>query len=133
MRIYRGIYHGQVIAKKNSKVISINRSTGKPFVRSNDTAKNQELNMAYDFENQFVDEGFTEPFNSAVEVIVEIWNQDNRPRDLDNQISTILDALVKGHVLFDDNQKYVSQIKGYVRGVDPKNPRAVVTIYEMTD
>lgn len=132
MQVFRSIFHGQVSSKKNSKTIGINRRTGKPFVRMNDRAKEQEFELIRKFNDDFIDQGFFEPLNGAVEVIVEIWDKDLRAYDLDNQISTVLDALVKAQVLEDDNQKYVSQIKGYYRGVDKEDPRMVLTIYQLS-
>ena len=129
MKTYHSTFHGQILAKKNSKIISVNKATGRPFVRMNDRAKEQEAAMARQFSDDFTNQGMIEPLYDSVEVIMDIWNQDMRPRDLDNQISTILDGLVKAGVLQDDNQKYVSQIKGYYHGVDKEDPRAEITIY----
>ena len=131
MNVYRGVYYGQVLAKKNSK--SIGFRNGKPFIRNNNRVSVQESEMAKKFQDDFIEEGFIESFESGVEVIVEIWNQDRRCRDLDNQISTVLDALVLGGIIKDDSQDYVRRIKGYVRGIDKENPHVIATIYEITD
>ena len=44
-RIYMTAYLGQVTSKKNNKVVSVNRHTGRPFVRMSDHAKAQEREM----------------------------------------------------------------------------------------
>ena len=123
-------YFGQVTGKKNNKVISINKHTGKPFVRMNDAAKVQEREMV----NQFIyDKNFAklkpEDFEGKrIEVIVEVWNKDKRKHDLDNQISTILDALVKAKVLPDDSQETVWRISAEYKGIDKEDPRASITV-----
>ena len=128
--IFETDYFGQVTGKKNNKVISINRHTGKPFVRMNDNAKNQERvmveNFAYDMSfNHLRPEDFE---NRRIEVIVEIWNKDNRKHDLDNQLSTILDALVKAGVLPDDSQNTVMKVTATYMGIDKEDARAQITI-----
>ena len=123
-------YHGQVVAKKNSKVISINQNTGKPFVRSNDKAKAQELDMAYQFQEDYISQGYIEPLRGKLTITMGFWNKDNRAHDLDNQISTVLDALIKGQVIEDDSQKYVKHLVANNNGVDKEDPRVQIIIFE---
>ena len=61
-------------------------------------------------------------------MIVEVWNKDNRKHDLDNQVSTILDALVKAGVIPDDSQTTVQKITAEYKGIDKDDPRAEITI-----
>lgn len=128
--VFETDFYGQVTAKKNSRVISINPRTGKPFVRSNDAAKAQEREMV---ENFAYDMAFykrkPEDFeNRTIEVKIEVWNKDNRRHDLDNQLSTILDALVKAKVLPDDSQSVVYKVSAEYKGVDKEDPRTLITI-----
>lgn len=128
--IFETDYFGQVTAKKNSKVIAVNRHTGRPFVRANDAAKAQEREMVANFS---YDMNFCklkpEDFDGKrIEVIVEVWNKDRRKHDLDNQVSTILDALVKAGVLPDDSQETVAKISAEYKGVDKEDPRALITV-----
>ena len=128
--VFETDYYGQVVGKKNSKVISINKHTGKPFVRMNDKAKAQEQemvsNFAYDLDYY---KRKPEDFEGKrIEVIVEIWNQDRRKHDLDNQLSTILDALVKAKVLPDDSQNSVTKVVAEYKGIDREDPRALITV-----
>lgn len=128
--IFETDYFGQVTGKKNSKVIAINRHTGRPFVRMNDTAKAQERemveNFAYDMNfNRLRPEDFED---RRIEVTVEIWNKDKRKHDLDNQVSTVLDALVKAGVLPDDSQETLYKISAEYKGVDKEDPRALITV-----
>lgn len=133
MHHFVSAYFGQVTGKKNSKTIAFNRRTGKPFVRMNDKAKMQELEMVLAFKEDFRSQGFKyDAFkNTTVEVRVEIWNKDNRKHDLDNQVSTVLDALVKAKVIFDDSQNTVIKLVVEYKGVDKYDPRAEITISEV--
>ena len=128
--IFETDFFGQVTGKKNSKVIAINQHTGRPFVRMNDKAKAQEREMVEGFKADMMFNKLhpTDFEDKRIEVIVELWNQDKRKHDLDNQISTILDALVKAGVLPDDSQETVWKITAEYKGVDKDDPRAAITI-----
>lgn len=128
--VFETDYYGQVTGKKNSKTIAINRRTGKPFVRMNDKAKAQEREMVENFTyDMSVFKLTPEDFvGKRIEVIVEVWNKDRRKHDLDNQVSTILDALVKSGVLPDDSQETLYKIKAEYKGIDKEDPRVLITI-----
>ena len=130
MIVFKTSYYGQVTGKKNNKVISINQRTGRPFVRMNDRAKVQELSMINSFAHDLEYSDFTsEDFlDKRIEVLIEVWNQDKRKHDLDNQLSTVLDALVKARVLPDDSQETIWCEKAAYMGVDKDDPRVLVTI-----
>lgn len=128
--VFETDYYGQVTGKKNSKVIAINQHTGKPFVRMNDKAKAQEREMVENFVYDLTyykrkPEDFED---KRIEVRIEVWNKDHRKHDLDNQLSTILDALVKAKVLPDDSQETVYKITAECKGVDKDDPRALITV-----
>ena len=123
-------YYGQVTGKKNSKMIAVNRYTGKPFVRMNDKAKEQEREMVEDFRfdkkvARLRDEDLV---GKRFRVEMEIWNKDRRKHDLDNQVSTVLDALVKAEVLPDDSAETVWFVSAEYMGVDKKMPRVKVVL-----
>lgn len=123
-------YYGQVTGKKNSKVIAVNRYTGKPFVRMNDKAKEQEREMVEDFrfDKKVARLRDEELVGKRFRVEMEIWNKDRRKHDLDNQVSTVLDALVKAEVLPDDSAETVWFVSAEYMGVDKKMPRVKVAL-----
>lgn len=128
--VFETDYYGQVTGKKNSKVISVNQHTGKPFVRMNDKAKAQEREMVENFTYDLAyykrkPEDFED---KRIEVRVEVWNKDHRKHDLDNQLASILDALVKARVLPDDSQETVCKLTAEYKGVDKDDPRALITV-----
>ena len=130
-RLFLSTFFGQVTSKKNNKVVSINRHTGKPFVRMSDLAKAQEREMVITFRDDFILQDLKHEWfeNRRIEVVVEIWNKDARKHDLDNQLSTILDALVKANVIPDDSQRTVAKVTCEYRGIDKDDPRAEITVY----
>ena len=123
-------FYGQVKSKKNSKQIGYRRN-GQPFVRSNDAAKAQEQLMAASFRSDyFAAEIKYAPWQeaSAYRVEVEVYNKDRKRHDLDNQLATIMDALVEAGVLRDDNQEVVPEAVIRYKGIDRLDPRAEITI-----
>ena len=132
-RMFMTTYFGQVTAKKNNKVISVNRHTGQPFVRMNDRAKAQERDMIITFKDDFIMQELKHEWfeNRRIEVIVEIWNKDARKHDTDNQLSTIMDALVKAQIIPDDSQLTVAIETIEYKGIDKDDPRAEITVYAL--
>lgn len=62
-----------------------------------------------------------------VALMVTVFYGDNRRHDLDNALSSVLDALVKAGVIEDDNSKFVNYIS-IQGGFDKSNPRAEIEI-----
>lgn len=124
-------YYGQIKAKKNSKQIGYNARTGKPFIRSSDAAKGQELLIVARFREEYHESEIRHDIFEeapAYKVEIDIYNQDRHRHDLDNQMATIMDALVRAGVIRDDNQEVVPEVIARYKGIDKCDPRAEITI-----
>lgn len=97
-----------------------------------DEARVQEAKMANQLRADFEEQGFKPNYfiGKQVEVSVEIWNKDRRKHDLDNQLASIMDALIKAGVLPDDSQETVAKESVEYKGVHKEDPRAEITIKE---
>lgn len=142
-RDFELVYKGVVHSKKNSKQI-IKDATGRPRIISNAKAREMEHDMIAQFHAQMPIQGLaTEIFMTQTERILAckehartykveatIWNPNNIRRDLDNQITSLLDGLVAAGVLPDDCSTIVTSITANYGGVDRINPRAEIHITE---
>lgn len=114
---------GQVPAQKNSKSIAYNRGTGKPFIMSNQNVKSWQNSADVELLRYRI----KEPLQGKQELSVMFYVKDNRRRDLDNMLTTIQDALVRGGILEDDSWKYL-RIASVDADLDAVNPRAEITL-----
>lgn len=127
-------YHGVVTAKKNSKQIIWNRRSKRPMLISNRRARAQEQNMTGVLYYQAREQGWRfeeNRENSTFNIEIQIWNKDRRRRDLDNQATAILDALVNADIIPDDGVEYVSKLTVEYKGLDKEDPRATIRIKEL--
>lgn len=126
-------YFGVIHAKKNSKQIIKNPHTGKPMIISNGKARDQEEAMAWAFKTQAPQAWLQYAVHpeTMVEITIHIWEKGRRRRDLDNQATAILDALVQGNVIPDDSSQIVRKLTVEYMGVDKEQPRAEIKIQEM--
>lgn len=125
MRILKLTYHGTVLSKKNSKRIIQNPRTGKPLIVSNKSAKANEDDMIDQFSTQTLaqDDAITK-----CTIRIQIYEPNRQKRDLDNQATSILDALVKADVIVSDSFKCVEEVNVKYAGVDTDDPRAEIAI-----
>lgn len=141
------IHNGVIHSKKNSKQIIRGRD-GTPRIISNAAAKANEEAMAQEFEAQakrlaFEDERlkFLQRASNRVAALqdakdhheryvldVRIYPPNAVRRDLDNQLTTILDSLVKAGVIIDDSFQFVCGFTCRAVEIDRINPRAEITI-----
>lgn len=121
-------YHGAVYSKKNSKRIIVNRRMGRPQIISNQRAREMEVAMVRMFQAQAAKAKWEANTGTTYEVSIFIWTKDRTRRDLDNQATSILDALVAAGVIPDDSMKYVISLQVEFMGVDKNDPRAEVTV-----
>ena len=126
-------YHGVVYSKKNNKNIVVNRRTGRPQIISNQRVREMEAAMAKEFQAQAAKAEWEANADTTYEVSIFIWTKDRTRRDLDNQATSILDALVAAGVIPDDSMKYVISLQVEFMGVDKNDPRAEVTVRKEDD
>lgn len=88
-------------------------------------AKDMEKNMASEFSTQ-------RRGRSAIDipssVYMKLYRKDNIKRDLDNVATSVLDGLVRGNVIADDNYSIVKSLHIEDCGVDKNNPRVEIEI-----
>ncbi len=125
MRILKLTYHGTVLSKKNSKRIIQNPRTGKPLIVSNKSAKANEDDMIDQFSTQTLAQ---ENAIKKCKICIQIYEPNRQKRDLDNQATSILDALVKADVIVNDSFKCVEEVNVKYAGVDTDDPRAEIAI-----
>lgn len=112
---------GAVPSQKNRKIISMNSRTGRPFLRTDPKVKLWQEAAAIQL-NQYKGTA-----DEPVSLLIELWNKDMRARDIDNQASTLTDALVRAGLLSDDNCFVLRELHIVFRGIDKLNPRAELT------
>lgn len=130
MKLYL-IYNGVIYSKKNSKKIIRNWRTGKPLITSNDRAKSMEEDMILQFMLQ--SRNYDYKLNQPLGISIRIWEKDKTRRDLDNQATSVLDALVRAGVIEDDSVRVVQKLNVELAGYDKKNPRAEIIIGSVDD
>ena len=84
--------------------------------------------MAKEFQAQAAKAKWKASPDTTYEVSIFIWTKDRTRRDLDNQATSILDALVAAGVIPDDSMKYVISLQVEFMGVDKNDPRAEVVV-----
>lgn len=131
-------YHGVVYSKKNSKRIITNSRTRRPMIVSSNKAKEMERDMAGQFLAQYlsylpkiiVNLPIATIHGRPLEVHIMIWQKDRTRRDLDNQATSILDALVAAGVILDDSVNVIQKLTIEMMGIDKYDPHVVVEIME---
>lgn len=124
----RFIISGATPSKKNNKQIVRNKKTGQPFIISSTRHNEWEKNALEELKEQYKNYK-NEKVDYPVSILAIFYNKDKIRKDLDNQITTVLDALVKAKILKGDDVRYVAELHVEYGGVDKDNPRAEVEFY----
>lgn len=141
MKTIRLTYHGTVLSKKNRHI-----TTRQGIVVPDAKAKANEADMVSQFIPQLKKQGGTAIFTKThtdrlveaqqagiwYRIRIDIYNETNRRRDLDNQATSILDALTKSGAIVDDCARFVRSILVVYGGIDKEDPRAEIEIQERT-
>ena len=121
-------YFGKVSSKKNAHRAVLNPRTRKMMVIRDASARSNEADIIAEFSKQFSERRIE--WKLPLSVRMEIWEESRRRHDLDNQASTILDAL-KESVIPDDNVNVIQELIVCYMGVDAEHPRVAVTVKEL--
>ena len=70
------------------------------------------------------------PLKAPLRVQIDITEPDHRRRDLDNQATSVLDALVGAGILTDDSNKVIIELQTRLAGFDKNDPHADIIIEE---
>ena len=121
-------YSGTTYSKKNSKqIIQVH---GKPILISNKNAKKNEQDMSAEFALQVIKAKWHP--RGRYSVSMYFTRKDNVRRDLDNLTTSVLDALVLGNALPDDDINNIKELHIYDMGVDKEKVGVSVHLEGMT-
>lgn len=118
---------GNCPSQKNRKIISVNRATGRPFLRSAPAVKEWQAKAEAELREQFNGYKVT---GYPIELVVTVFFDNLRRHDLDNALASVMDALSASEVIEDDNVNCVSTITVTYGGVDKLNPRVEIWLEE---
>lgn len=114
---------GNVPSQKNRKIISVNRATNRPFLRSAPAVKEWQEHAKRELQAQWKDLVTT---GYPISVSVVVYFDNLRNHDLDNALGSIMDALVAAEIIEDDNVKFVDTISVSYGGHDKLHPRCEI-------
>lgn len=142
-RTYTLSFRGKILSKKNRHVVA--RIGNRTAVLPDHEAIANEQDIASQFTAQMRNNEHlrqrihkdktrlvleAERAGATYEIGIQITQADGIRRDLDNQTSTIMDALVKAGAIPDDCRKFVKAIVIRDGGIDKAQAGAIITIRE---
>lgn len=128
-------YYGQTLSKKNRHI-----PNGRGGITLDSSARQNEAEIVAQLEPKLRKLGVRtwEPDviiksewlerNRKANVSVVFYDDSHRRRDLDNQLTTMLDALKRTNAIPDDDKRFINGIGAFDGGVDTRNPRAEISI-----
>ena len=112
------ILKGNVPSKKNSKQIIRNRKTGKPLMISSGNYLSWEETKLWELKKyKKID---------AKKITITFYPPTNAISDLTNKTESVMDLLVTGGLLKDDNWFIIPELSLKFGGKDKENPRVVI-------
>ena len=115
---------GTVPSLKNSKQI-YRTASGRPFITSSNKAKEWTQIAVRELQEQFKGYKVTE---YPITLRLVFYNKDNIRRDLDNQLSTVLDAMRHAGVIAEDDNKHINKLLVEYGGLDKANPHCEIIL-----
>ena len=109
---------GRIPSKKNSRRCFVKR--GRMFNIPSKDYTQWEINAKFHLPDIYIE--------TVRKISVVIYAPDKRSADLTNKIESIMDLMVKGQVIKDDNWFVVPKLSLVFGGVNKKEPRAEITI-----
>lgn len=134
------IYVGVIHSKKNRHIPVM--QGGRMRVIPDAVAREQEMDMIQQFKSQLGRASTATKAQQLVQankmgvkyhIVFRIWQVNSIRRDLDNQVSSLLDALVRSGAIVDDCRKFVRSFTVVDEGIDRQRPRAEIRIFIMED
>lgn len=136
-RLIKLTYHGIVLAKKNRHIISSHGAVI-PDRKARENENDIINQLAVGLKHQGITDAFTldqasrmikaRKNNAEYSVQFNIFAGNEIRRDLDNQASTLLDAMTKAGAIPDDSIKFLKTIIINHKGIDRIDPRAEIII-----
>lgn len=121
--MFRFVIQGEVVAKKNSRVT--NTKTGRSFPSKRYTEWHNKA--CFELLRQKTGQYEAFPLSGPLAISFEFYHGDNRRRDSDNGVSSILDTLTDCGILTDDSWQIVRELE--VKNFFKKNePYVIITI-----
>ena len=114
---------GSVPAQKNDKRMAINKRTGKHFPVTSKAVKEWQESAAAQLTQ------YRGQADGKVSIYYMFYVPDNRPRDSDNMVASVNDALVKAGLLKSDSWQYLKS-HGFDAEIDRENPRVELEVKE---
>lgn len=131
-------YYGQTLSKKNRHI-----PNGRGGITIDKSARANQANIVEQIEPKLRKAGIETYLNPnarkadwlaskrKAQVSVLFIDDSHRRRDLDNQLTTIMDALKEAGAIPDDDKRFISGVGAFDGGVDTENPRAEISITYM--
>ena len=128
------LYGSSLPSKKNSKQIMYNRKTNRPFIMSSTDYLQWHKNATVEiiqWKVRNIGKGFTFPITRC-KMAVFFFFPDNRARDLDNKLASVMDVLVDTGVIISDKWQVVRPIT-MDAGISKTTPRVDIYITKADD